>query len=99
MYSHSVLDALVGVVQGHFGKVYSMHWASDSVQLVSASQDGKLIVWNAFTTNKNQVRLSFSLFPSLETDSGTRRVHALPPFRVHATEHREGVWKKDATYR
>jgi WD40 repeat protein len=87
------------VVQGHFGKVYSMHWASDSVQLVSASQDGKLIVWNAFTTNKNQVRLSFSLFPSLKRGSGARRVHALSPFHVHATEHREGVRTKDTTDR
>lgn len=29
-----------------------MHWASDSRHLVSASQDGKLIIWNAFTVNK-----------------------------------------------
>jgi guanine nucleotide-binding protein G(I)/G(S)/G(T) subunit beta-1 len=29
-----------------------MHWASDSRFLVSASQDGKLIVWDAYTTNK-----------------------------------------------
>ena len=32
-----------------------MHWAegqASSRNLVSASQDGKLIVWNAFTTNK-----------------------------------------------
>lgn len=39
-------------LRGHFGKVYSMHWASDSQTLVSASQDGKLIIWNALTTNK-----------------------------------------------
>lgn len=42
------------VLRGHFGKVYAMHWASDSVQLVSASQDGKLIVWNGHTMNKLQ---------------------------------------------
>jgi guanine nucleotide-binding protein G(I)/G(S)/G(T) subunit beta-1 len=42
------------VLKGHFGKVYSMHWAHDGTQLVSASQDGKLIIWNAHTTNKNQ---------------------------------------------
>lgn len=42
------------VLKGHFGKVYAMHWAGDSTQLVSASQDGKLIVWNAMTTNKVQ---------------------------------------------
>lgn len=40
-------------LKGHFGKIYAMHWsAKDSRQLVSASQDGKLIVWNGFTTNK-----------------------------------------------
>ena len=41
-------------LKGHFGKVYSMHWASDSVKVVSASQDGKLIIWNAASTNKLQ---------------------------------------------
>lgn len=41
-------------LKGHFGKVYAMHWASDSQTLVSASQDGKLIIWNAYTTNKVQ---------------------------------------------
>jgi guanine nucleotide-binding protein G(I)/G(S)/G(T) subunit beta-1 len=40
------------VLKGHFGKIYAMHWCEDSKHLVSASQDGKLIVWNAFTTNK-----------------------------------------------
>jgi guanine nucleotide-binding protein G(I)/G(S)/G(T) subunit beta-1 len=29
-----------------------MHWAADNKHLVSASQDGKLIIWNGFTTNK-----------------------------------------------
>jgi guanine nucleotide-binding protein G(I)/G(S)/G(T) subunit beta-1 len=39
---------------GHFGKIYAMHWSEDSKNLVSASQDGKLIIWNAFTQNKTQ---------------------------------------------
>lgn len=42
------------ILKGHFGKVYAMHWSTDSKHLVSASQDGKLIIWNAFTTNKVQ---------------------------------------------
>lgn len=29
-----------------------MHWSQDSRHLVSASQDGKLIIWDAYTTNK-----------------------------------------------
>mmetsp|Transcript_1824 Transcript_1824/g.3281 ORF Transcript_1824/g.3281 Transcript_1824/m.3281 type:complete len:347 (+) Transcript_1824:361-1401(+) len=42
-------------LKGHFGKVYALHWAgSGTEKLVSASQDGKLIIWNANTTNKVQ---------------------------------------------
>jgi len=41
------------ILKGHFGKIYAMHWCPlDSRHLVSASQDGKLIIWNGFTTNK-----------------------------------------------
>ncbi|KAJ1332614.1 hypothetical protein BSLG_008243 [Batrachochytrium salamandrivorans] len=39
-------------LKGHLAKIYAMHWGSDKRHLVSASQDGKLIVWDAFTTNK-----------------------------------------------
>jgi guanine nucleotide-binding protein G(I)/G(S)/G(T) subunit beta-1 len=39
-------------MRGHLAKIYAMHWASDSRNLVSASQDGKLIVWDGYTTNK-----------------------------------------------
>lgn len=39
-------------LRGHLAKIYAMHWANDGQHLVSASQDGKLIVWNAYTTNK-----------------------------------------------
>ncbi|VDK71444.1 unnamed protein product [Onchocerca ochengi] len=39
-------------LRGHLAKIYAMHWASDSRNLVSASQDGKLIVWDSYTTNK-----------------------------------------------
>lgn len=42
------------VLRGHFGKVYSSCWSGDSVHLVSASQDGKLIVWNGVSTHKMQ---------------------------------------------
>ncbi|XP_023701786.1 guanine nucleotide-binding protein G(I)/G(S)/G(T) subunit beta-1 isoform X1 [Periplaneta americana] len=42
-------------LRGHLAKIYAMHWGSDSSvcrNLVSASQDGKLIVWDSYTTNK-----------------------------------------------
>lgn len=40
------------LLKGHFGKVYSLSWAGDGTNLVSASQDGKLIVWNAMQNVK-----------------------------------------------
>jgi len=40
------------ILKGHFGKIYGLHWAQDSRHLVSASQDGKLIVWDGYTTMK-----------------------------------------------
>jgi len=40
------------VLKGLWGKIYALHWAEDSKHLVSASQDGKLVVWNGFSTNK-----------------------------------------------
>jgi len=46
------------VLRGHYGKVYAVQWqpeAEDEEEadnLVSASQDGKLIIWNGRTTNK-----------------------------------------------
>jgi len=39
-------------LRGHLAKIYSMHWATNTSQLVSASQDGKLLVWDGLTTNK-----------------------------------------------
>jgi len=42
------------VLKGHFGKVYAMHWSEDNVRLVSASQDGKLIIWDAMANLKIQ---------------------------------------------
>jgi len=40
------------LLKGHFAKIYAMQWATDKRHLVSASQDGKLIVWDGFSTNK-----------------------------------------------
>ncbi|KAG7482952.1 guanine nucleotide-binding subunit beta-5b-like [Solea senegalensis] len=40
------------VMKGHTNKVLCMDWCSDKRRLVSSSQDGKVIVWDAFTLNK-----------------------------------------------
>jgi len=46
------------LLRGHYGKVYALQWQSepddddDADNLVSASQDGKLIIWNGRTSNK-----------------------------------------------
>ncbi|CAD5218044.1 unnamed protein product [Bursaphelenchus xylophilus] len=40
------------ILRGHMAKIYAMHWLTDSRNIVSASQDGKLIVWDTYTTNK-----------------------------------------------
>ena len=40
------------VLKGHQSKVLCMDWSADKRHLVSSSQDGKIIVWDAFTTNK-----------------------------------------------
>uniref|UniRef100_A0A1I8HH21 WD_REPEATS_REGION domain-containing protein n=1 Tax=Macrostomum lignano TaxID=282301 RepID=A0A1I8HH21_9PLAT len=40
------------VLKGHQGKVLCMSWSQDKRHLVSTSHDGKLLVWDAFTTNK-----------------------------------------------
>eukprot|EP00484_Ammonia_sp_Unknown_P011252 CAMPEP_0197076536 /NCGR_PEP_ID=MMETSP1384-20130603/212164_1 /TAXON_ID=29189 /ORGANISM="Ammonia sp." /LENGTH=362 /DNA_ID=CAMNT_0042515393 /DNA_START=193 /DNA_END=1281 /DNA_ORIENTATION=- len=37
---------------GHFGKIYALHWGPDSNAIVTASQDGKLIIWSSHTGNK-----------------------------------------------
>eukprot|EP01116_Phalansterium_solitarium_P007654 TRINITY_DN2046_c0_g1_i1.p1 TRINITY_DN2046_c0_g1~~TRINITY_DN2046_c0_g1_i1.p1 ORF type:complete len:384 (-),score=57.11 TRINITY_DN2046_c0_g1_i1:270-1421(-) len=39
-------------LKGHLAKVYAMNWAAKTNHLVSASQDGKLLVWDGLTTNK-----------------------------------------------
>lgn len=40
------------ILKGHFGKITALHWAGDSKKVISASQDGNLLLWNAVTTNK-----------------------------------------------
>ena len=60
-------------LKGHFGKVYAMHWAGDSETLVSASQDGKLIVWNGMSNLKTHaiaLRSSWVMTCAFEQSKG-----------------------------
>ncbi|GAA6072258.1 guanine nucleotide-binding protein G(I)/G(S)/G(T) subunit beta-3b, partial [Tachysurus ichikawai] len=48
-------------LKGHLAKVYALHWATDSKLMVSASQDGKLLIWDTHSGNKiNAVPLKSS---------------------------------------
>lgn len=40
------------MLKGHQAKVLCSDWCPDKRHIVSSSQDGKLIIWDAFTTNK-----------------------------------------------
>eukprot|EP00522_Entomoneis_paludosa_P001667 CAMPEP_0172473088 /NCGR_PEP_ID=MMETSP1065-20121228/68677_1 /TAXON_ID=265537 /ORGANISM="Amphiprora paludosa, Strain CCMP125" /LENGTH=366 /DNA_ID=CAMNT_0013231257 /DNA_START=402 /DNA_END=1502 /DNA_ORIENTATION=- len=60
-------------LKGHFGKVTAMHWGGDSRTLVSASQDGNLLVWNAFSSNKLQsisLKSSYVMSVGIEQSQG-----------------------------
>jgi len=60
-------------LKGHFGKIYAMHWAGNSKDLVSASQDGKLIVWDAGVNAKVQaipLRSSWVMSCAFEQSKG-----------------------------
>lgn len=46
---------------GHLHKITSVCWSADSSQILSAGQDGKLILWDADSTNKmNAINLQSS---------------------------------------
>ena len=60
-------------LKGHFGKVYAMHWSGNGTDLVSASQDGKLIVWEAMANIKTQaipLRSSWVMTCAFEQSKG-----------------------------
>lgn len=39
-------------LRGHLAKVTALRWAADSQLMISAAQDGKLIVWDTYSANK-----------------------------------------------
>jgi guanine nucleotide-binding protein G(I)/G(S)/G(T) subunit beta-1 len=61
-------------LEGHFGKVYSLHWGGNGTDLVSASQDGKLMLWNALKNAKLQaipLRSAWVMGCAIEQEAGT----------------------------
>ena len=61
------------LLKGHFGKVTALHWGGDSRTLVSASQDGNLLVWNAVSGNKLQsisLKSSYVMSVGIEQSQG-----------------------------
>jgi guanine nucleotide-binding protein G(I)/G(S)/G(T) subunit beta-1 len=60
-------------LKGHFGKVMALHWAGDSHLLVSASQDGNLLIWNTVSNNKIQslsLKSSYVMAVGIEQTKG-----------------------------
>lgn len=66
-------------LRGHFGKVYALQWggacdeSKDSPYLITASQDGKLIIWNGLNTHKKHaisLRSSWVMTCALEPKKG-----------------------------
>lgn len=48
------------LLKGHQGKVLALDWSHDKKHMVSSSHDGKLIIWDAFTSTKEvEVYLHF----------------------------------------
>ena len=59
-------------------QVYAMHWGADSRNLVSASQDGKLIVWDSYSTNKVSRKSGLPPPPDDDDHDDHHQVHAIP---------------------
>eukprot|EP01083_Nonionella_stella_P013164 37098_1 len=49
------------VYDGHFGKIYALNWSRDNEYIVTGSQDGKLIIWNAKKTGNGDQKLTIPL--------------------------------------
>lgn len=66
-------------LRGHFQKILSVQWAGrGSDLLISASQDGKLIVWNADTTNKlNAISLNDPFVMTCAYEQGNNQLVAV----------------------
>lgn len=73
-------------LRGHLAKITSIDWGSDNQLLLSASQDGKLMVWDTFTGKKiNMIALktawvlscAFSMSQNLAASGGLDNIISL----------------------
>ncbi|GAX21992.1 guanine nucleotide-binding protein G(I)/G(S)/G(T) subunit beta-1 [Fistulifera solaris] len=82
-------------LKGHFGKVVALHWSGDSSHLVSASQDGNLLVWNTVTGNKTQsVSLKSSYVMAVGMEQGRGQMLACGGLDNLCTVYRLGAPEK-----
>ena len=61
------------LLRGHFSKVHACAWSGDDTTCVSASQDSRLVVWNAFTEHKKDVlflRSAWVMAAAFEREEG-----------------------------
>mmetsp|Transcript_5150 Transcript_5150/g.14989 ORF Transcript_5150/g.14989 Transcript_5150/m.14989 type:complete len:367 (+) Transcript_5150:117-1217(+) len=65
------------LLKGHFGKITALDWSADGTTIVSASQDGNLLLWDALLTSKKQdVRLKSPYVMSVCMEKSGRYVAA-----------------------
>ena len=43
------------ILRGHFAKVHDLSWGKDSRTLLTVSQDGKILMWDAYTGQKEHI--------------------------------------------
>ncbi|VEU40472.1 unnamed protein product [Pseudo-nitzschia multistriata] len=64
-------------LKGHFGKITALDWSTDGTTVVSASQDGNLLLWDALTTSKKMdIRLKSAYVMSVCMDKSGQYVAA-----------------------
>jgi len=64
-------------LRGHFGKITDLSWSADGTTVVSASQDGNLLLWDTVTTSKKEtVRLKSAYVMSVCMEDEGRFVAA-----------------------
>ena len=72
-------------LRGHLAKIYAMHWSTDSRNLVSASQDGKLIGKAIFAIYINILILIFSQIITVLRDSNSLKLFKMIHLKSYMT--------------